>query len=122
MASPLNFHRKMPSEIQRTDKLPSAEILKSYGNAYVEYDGTTYYVVWKKLAGFTKAAINAKKFGVGSVWYAKNGRDYKPISDSGQSIAAWQAFNKIIQTSKGMVWWVEETKKAEKNWKLAHAA
>ena len=102
----LNFHRKLPSEIQRIEALPTVEAIKSFQNAVVEYENGTYYVVWRNVSNWTtKAEITCSpKLGVGHVVVSKDSKNFVPIKDSEQAYAAYAAFSKIFNSSKGMNW------------------
>lgn len=118
MSSQLNFNKKLPSEIQRREKMPKkSEVAKIYSNATVTFDGKHYYVTWAANGLVTKAALDAKYIGTGRIWIGKSEKTLKPSTDSWQSYQIYAAFNKVIHSNAGSVWWSLEAKKAETAWK-----
>lgn len=118
MASQLNFNKKLPSEIQKKEKLPSSpEVVKGFENAHIEFDGRTYYVVWQKIDGVTVGALDArKKFGVGRVWIGRDKASLRPCRNSEQSWGVCHQFLQLFHTNAGAMWWARQQKLAEKRW------
>ena len=105
----LNFHRKLPSEIQRTEAIPTAEAVKSFQNATVEYSNGTWYVVWRNVSSWTTKAeiICSPKLGIGQVEVSKDSKTFVPVKDSEQTYMAYSAFCKIVNNKRGLNWCVE---------------
>lgn len=109
MASGLKFNRKLPSEIQRTEAIPTAEAVKSFQNATVEYSNGTYYVVWRNVSSWTTKAeiICSPKLGIGQVEVSKDSKTFVPVKDSEQIYMAYSAFCKIVNNKRGLNWCAE---------------
>ena len=123
MASGLKFNRKLPSEIQRTEVIPPVETMNRFANAVVSYDNGRASIIWRTRKGSTKAVINEKKLGVAKVYVSAYGHDnWKEVGDAEHVLMASSAMMKLLNTSKGMNWFVTSLNAAKRRWHAAMAA